>query len=220
MQVSSAVPEGKGVSSSASVEVASMAAIAAAHGNFIYQIFQTLRTVENHFVGAPCGVMDQMTSACGEANKLLAMVCQPAEIVGLVQIPSHIQFWGIDSGIRHRVGTYVGRKMIKSTASSILSWSLPNGDGLNLDDLDDVGVELLEDEASLDYLCNLSPHGYEALYAKVLPESMLGETFLKQYADHHDPVTVIDPKRTYGVRAPAKHPVYENFRVNRIEVAS
>lgn len=27
-------------------------------------------------MGAPCGVMDQMTSACGEANKLLAMVCQ------------------------------------------------------------------------------------------------------------------------------------------------
>ncbi|KAF0934040.1 hypothetical protein E2562_022554 [Oryza meyeriana var. granulata] len=33
-------------------------------------------TVENHVVGAPCGVMDQMTSACGEANKILAMVCQ------------------------------------------------------------------------------------------------------------------------------------------------
>ena len=32
--------------------------------------------VENSVVGAPCGVMDQMASACGEANKLLAMVCQ------------------------------------------------------------------------------------------------------------------------------------------------
>nr|POE99831.1 l-arabinokinase [Quercus suber] len=64
--------------------------------------------------------------------------------------------------------------------------SLPKGDGLNLDDLEDVGVELLEDEASLDYLCNLSPHRYEALYAKVLPESKL---------------------------APAKHPIYENFHV-------
>ncbi|XP_050264387.1 L-arabinokinase-like [Quercus robur] len=225
MLVSSAVPEGKGVSSSASVEVASMAAIAAARGLNICprDLALLCQKVENHIVGAPCGVMDQMTSACGEANKLLAMVCQPAEIVGLVEIPSHIRFWGIDSGIRHsiggadygsvRVGTYMGRKMIKSTASSILSRSLPNGDGLNLDDLEDVGVELLEDEASLDYLCNLSPHRYEALYSKVLPESMLGETFLEKYADHHDPVTVIDPKRTYGVRAPAKHPIYENFRV-------
>lgn len=35
IQVYSTVPEGKGVSSSASVEVASMSAIAAAHGKFI-----------------------------------------------------------------------------------------------------------------------------------------------------------------------------------------
>jgi galactokinase len=36
MLVSSAVPEGKGVSSSASVEVASMSAIAAAHGKMLH----------------------------------------------------------------------------------------------------------------------------------------------------------------------------------------
>lgn len=35
-----------------------------------------LHQVENYVVGAPCGVMDQMASACGEENKLLAMVCQ------------------------------------------------------------------------------------------------------------------------------------------------
>ncbi|GJU35831.1 thiol protease aleurain-like protein [Tanacetum coccineum] len=32
--------------------------------------------VENSVIGAPCRVMDQMASACGEANKLLTMVCQ------------------------------------------------------------------------------------------------------------------------------------------------
>ncbi|GJW76806.1 putative leucine-rich repeat domain-like protein, partial [Tanacetum coccineum] len=32
--------------------------------------------VENLIIGAPCHVMDQMASACGEANKLLTMVCQ------------------------------------------------------------------------------------------------------------------------------------------------
>lgn len=36
--------------------------------------------VENHVVGAPCGVMDQMASACGEANKLLAMICQVSAV--------------------------------------------------------------------------------------------------------------------------------------------
>ncbi|XP_062163501.1 L-arabinokinase-like isoform X1 [Alnus glutinosa] len=225
MLVSSAVPEGKGVSSSASVEVASMSAIAAAHGLNISprDLALLCQKVENHIVGAPCGVMDQMTSACGEANKLLAMVCQPAEIVGLVEIPSHIRFWGIDSGIRHsiggadygsvRIGTFMGCKMIKSIASSMLSQSSPSANGANLDELEADGVELLEAEASLDYLCNLSPHRYEALYAKMLPESMLGEMFLEKYADHSDSVTVIDHKRIYGVRAPAKHPINENFRV-------
>lgn len=96
-------------------------------------VFNHFHQVENHIVGAPCGVMDQMASSCGEANKLLAMICQvcivtsyqkqyfpalmtlwcycsllmqPAEIVGLVDIPSHIRFWGIDSGIRHRLVVY------------------------------------------------------------------------------------------------------------------
>ena len=54
---------------------------------------------------------------------------------------------------------------------------------------------------------------YEDLYVKILPESILGEAFLKKYADHGDPVTVIDPKRNYGLRAPTRHPIYENFRV-------
>lgn len=31
---------------------------------------------------------------------------QPAEVLGLVDIPAHIRFWGIDSGIRHRYGIW------------------------------------------------------------------------------------------------------------------
>ncbi|XP_010524568.1 PREDICTED: L-arabinokinase isoform X2 [Tarenaya hassleriana] len=223
--VSSAVPEGKGVSSSAAVEVASMSAIAAAHGLTISprDLALLCQKVENHIVGAPCGVMDQMTSACGEANKLLAMICQPAEVVGLVEIPNHIRFWGIDSGIRHsvggadyrsvRVGAFMGRKMIKSIASTMLSQSAASANGVSPDELEDEGVELLEAESSLDYLCNLSPHRYEAIYADMLPDSMLGETFIEKYSNHDDPVTLIDQKRSYSVRAPARHPIYENFRV-------
>ncbi|XP_027333905.1 L-arabinokinase-like isoform X1 [Abrus precatorius] len=224
MLVSSAVPEGKGVSSSASVEVASMSAIAAAHGLNISprDLAILCQKVENHIVGAPCGVMDQMASACGEANKLLAMICQPAEIVGLVEIPSHIRVWGIDSGIRHsvggadygsvRIGTFMGMKMIKARASEVLS-EMCAANGLNYEEVEQDDLELLKQEASLDYLCNLSPHRFEALYTKKIPESIGGETFLEEYKNHNDPVTIIDQKRTYGVKAPTMHPIYENFRV-------
>lgn len=59
-----------------------------------------------------------------------------------------------------RIGAFMGRKMVKSTASSMLSQSSSNANGTNPDELEDIGVELLESEASLDYLCNLSPHRY------------------------------------------------------------
>jgi hypothetical protein len=45
-----------------------------------------------------------MASALGEEGQLLALLCQPAEVQGCVNIPQSIQFWGIDSGIRHSVG--------------------------------------------------------------------------------------------------------------------
>ncbi|CAD6338439.1 unnamed protein product [Miscanthus lutarioriparius] len=223
--VSSAVPEGKGVSSSASVEVATMSAIAAAYGlNIIPRDLALLcQKVENHVVGAPCGVMDQMASACGEANKLLAMVCQPAEVKELVSIPTHIRFWGLDSGIRHsvgggdygsvRVGTYMGRKMIKCAASDLVSESLTSGPPVQSDGYKENGMGVLKSEAALEYLCNLPPHRYEAVYAKDIPEVISGEAFSEKYGDHNDTVTVIDPKRSYSVKAPTRHPIYENFRV-------
>ncbi|KAM0890914.1 hypothetical protein ACQ4PT_026699 [Festuca glaucescens] len=226
--VSSSVPEGKGVSSSASVEVATMSAIAAVYGlNIAPRDLAILcQKVENRIVGAPCGVMDQMTSACGEANKLLAMVCQPAEVKELVSIPTHIRFWGLDSGIRHsvggtdygsvRVGTYMGRKMLKCAASNLLSQSFPSTTTQSCDaseEYEKYGVELLKSEASLQYLCNLPPHRYEAAYARDIPEVITGDEFLEKYGDHNDAVTVVDPKRSYSVKAPTRHPIYENFRV-------
>jgi hypothetical protein len=68
----------------------------------------------------------QMASSLGEEGQLLALLCQPAEVQGLVPIPRHIRLWGVDSGIRHsvggadygsvRVGTYMGRTIIRQAA--------------------------------------------------------------------------------------------------------
>ncbi|PIN05397.1 Galactokinase [Handroanthus impetiginosus] len=228
--VISGVPEGKGVSSSAAIEVATMSAVVASHGLDIAprDLALLCQKVENHIVGAPCGVMDQMASACGEANKLLAMICQPAEVLGHVEIPSHIRFWGIDSGIRHsvggadygsvRIGTFMGRKMIKSMASERLNSSTSNHntqkvEGTNNNGTDENGMDLLETEVALDYLCNLSPHRYEESYVHKLPEFLLGNDFMENYEHHDDSITIIDKKCRYAVRAPTRHPIYENFRV-------
>ncbi|XP_024537180.1 L-arabinokinase isoform X2 [Selaginella moellendorffii] len=221
--VSSAVPEGKGVSSSAAVEVASMSAIAAAYGLEIEprQLAILCQKVENLIVGAPCGVMDQMTSACGEAYKLLAMVCQPAEVKEHVNIPTDVKFWGLDSGIKHsvggadygsvRVGAFMGRQMIAQLAAEKLSEKQDNGNGF--DEVDEVETEQLLDEKNLSYLCNLTTERYEASYANMLPETIEGKKFLDKYGSHKDSVTTILPQVSYPVKSPTAHPIYENSRV-------
>lgn len=51
----------------------------------------------------------------------------------------------------------MGMKMIKSKASEELS-QMCAANGLNYEEVEQDDIELLKQEASLDYLCNLSPH--------------------------------------------------------------
>lgn len=63
------------------------------------------RTVqaENLIVGAPCGVMDQLACSLGQEGELLAILCQPGQVVGHLPIPNGLKFWAIDSGAYHSV---------------------------------------------------------------------------------------------------------------------
>jgi galactokinase len=209
--ISSRVPEGKGVSSSAALEVGTMSAVAAAFEVEVAprELALLCQRVENLVVGAPCGVMDQMTSACGEENQLLAILCQPAELLGTILLPEDLAVWGLDSGVRHsvgggdygsvRVGAFMGYRIIAELS------------GLTVEQAGDTVV--ISDQRWGGYLANLVPSEFEERFATRLPESLLGNEFLARYGGTTDTVTSIDPGRTYAVRAPTAHAVYENSRV-------
>ena len=120
----STVPEGKGVSSSAAVEVASLFALARAANVDLSpeQAALACQKVENLVADAPCGVMDQLTSACGRSGHLLEILCQPATLCGHPRVPPGLAFFGIDSGVRHavsgadyrevRIAAFMGYRMI------------------------------------------------------------------------------------------------------------
>lgn len=59
----------------------------------------------------------------------------------------------------------------------------------------------------------LFKYRFEAVYGTELPESIAGKDFLEKYLGHDDTVTIIDENRSYAVKAPTRHPIYENFRV-------
>src|SRR5205085_3912030 len=90
--IRSEVPEGKGVSSSAALEVATMSAVAAGYRMELSprETAFLCQKVENLVARAPCGVMDQMTAACGERGRLLALLCQPGELKRAVELPREL----------------------------------------------------------------------------------------------------------------------------------
>jgi galactokinase len=213
--IDSRVPEGKGVSSSAALEVAVMQAVVAAYDIAMKPREMALlcHTVENLVAGAPCGVMDQMTAACGEEGRLLALLCQPAELVGTIPIPDEIAIWGLDSGVSHsvsgadygdvRVGAFMGYRMIADIA------------GLEICQDPQAWTVQIDDPHWRGYLANLSPPEFERAYAAHLPEQMSGAEFLSRFHGTTDSVSRISPERSYAVRVPTAHPIYENSRVRR-----
>ncbi|MCX6368033.1 MAG: GHMP kinase [Armatimonadetes bacterium] len=190
--LTSDVPLGAGVSSSAAIEVATMRAIAAAFAIELdgLTLARLCQRVENEWVGAPCGVMDQVTSACGAEGKLLLLRCQPHTIEGYTQVPTGWTVFGIDSCVKHSVGGtgYTGVRCAAFMGAKLL--------GL----------------APTDYLCNLTPESYRAL-GITLPDSLSGAVFLEQHGPTWDRVTTVDPKQHYPVLAATEHPIFENQRV-------
>jgi galactokinase len=213
--IDSAVPEGKGVSSSASLEVAAMQAVAGAYGIDASprEIAFLCQRVENLVAGAPCGVMDQMTAACGERDRLLVLLCQPGELRGTVAVPPDLAVWGIDSGIRHSVGgadygtvrtaAFMGYRMIADMAG--LTWR-ESGVG---------GRVAIDDPRWRGYLANVAPEEFEGSYASQLPDFVSGEEFLDRYSGTTDAVTSVSADRAYPVLQATRHPIREHDRVTR-----
>jgi galactokinase len=209
--VDSAVPEGKGVSSSAALEVAALAALAELwrvpfSGT---ELGRACQQIENHVVGAPCGVMDQMTSACGQTGRLLALLCQPAELRGYVALPEGVSLFGIDSGVRHavvgadyrqvRVAAFMGLRILAERLGARVR---SNGEG----------KVVLEGDPLAGYLANLLPEELTSALLDALPERISGAEFLARFGGISDLVTRVEPAVQYMVRAATIHPIYEHQR--------
>ena len=211
--VDSDVPEGKGVSSSAALEVSTIAVVAAAFDVELSaeQVAIAAQWAENTIAGAPCGIMDQMTSACGRADHLLRLRCRPSTIEGHVAIPTGYRFFGIDSGIRHAV---TGADYGTVRTAAFMGYRI-------IADLERLPVQmrgsraLVADYAWGGYLAAISPADFTSRFEPSLPEQMLGADFLARYGGITDSVTTVDPARVYRVRVATAHPVHENARVER-----
>jgi len=213
----STVPLGAGVSSSAAIEVAAMMNFAAwlnlLPGGGGEKTLDPLtlaalcQQVENRVVGAPCGIMDQVSSCAGEGGSLLRMVCQPHDLRPALKFPPGIRAVGINSNVKHSVG---GGMYGKTRCAAFM------GHAIILAKMREIGQaagkELLADPMN-GYLANLNPEDYKKHFRGGLPEQMAGEEFLQKFGGTVDKATQVDAAQTYHVQQATDHHVLEARRV-------
>jgi L-arabinokinase len=197
LNIRSTVPDGQGVSSSAALEIATLRAFneAAGLGQSAIELARLGQRAENLIVGASCGLMDQLASACGQPGALLPILCRPDSLYDPLPLPTGLTIVGWPSGVKHHVGAspystaraaaFMGKRMLEKIAGQ--SWKFTS----------EIPPKLF--------------HRFES----ALPESMTGEDFLSKYQSTDDPLTTIDPAHVYPARAATRFPIEENGRAHR-----
>ena len=128
MLITSDVPQGAGLSSSAALEIAV---------GYTFQVLNKLNILgeelallaqgaENNFVGVQCGIMDQFISALGRKDHALLIDCREL-IARPVPLPHDAKIVICDSGVRHEHGTsgYNDRRLECEEAVAVLKGPMP-----------------------------------------------------------------------------------------------
>jgi galactokinase len=98
VMLSSEVPLGSGLSSSAAIEVATGLALG---GLPSLDLAQLCRRAENHFVGLPSGIMDQYASIFGREHSAILLDCRSLESE-LVPLPE-VAIVAVNSMVKHEL---------------------------------------------------------------------------------------------------------------------
>ncbi len=120
----STVPVGGGLSSSASIEVATATALEALGGVRFDPIVKALlcQMAEHRYGGAPCGIMDQFASAMGRADHALLIDCRSHEPRLVPLRDPDVTVLIVNTNVKHEVsgGEYAQRRAACESAARAL----------------------------------------------------------------------------------------------------
>src|SRR5208283_4903038 len=142
------VPLGSGLSSSAALEVATALAVTSLIGvTYPGPVLARLcQRVENEFVGANCGIMDQFISANGKENHALLLDCRDLSFK-LAPIPPNVALVIANTMVKHSIagGDYPTRRRESEAGCAVIASHRPGVPFLRdatLEDLEKWGQEM------------------------------------------------------------------------------
>ena len=230
--INSEVNASMGVSSSAAIEVATLRALAslAQHTALALgapsdslsfhptEIAHLGQLAENRIVGAPCGLMDQLSVAYGQPLHLLPILCRPDVLYPNIPLPDGVVVVGWPSGIKHsvgespysvaRTGAFMGKRMMEDLVGVKVRFTAEFSPSTLLAPPAPLALQHQRPH-------HHQPHDERKPYASrlsLLPLSMLGADFIRRYGGVDDALSLIKPDLHYPVRDAFHFPIAENFR--------
>ena len=136
------VPLGAGLSSSASLEVATALAFTVSSGSAVprLELANLCQAAEHEYVGTRCGIMDQFIASFGVSGNALMLDCRSL-VYQLIRVPRDLRLAVCNSMVRHEhaSGEYNLRRADCEAGAKLLAQHLPGIHALR-----DVGIADLE----------------------------------------------------------------------------
>jgi galactokinase len=137
--VSSTLPSGAGLSSSAALEVA--VALALGFEGSAVDLARLCQRAEQRASGVPCGVMDQLASAAGVAGHALLLDCTTLAAEP-VPLPDDVEVVAVHSGERRElVGSAYAERRAQVEATEAIVGPLRDATVASLDEIDDAVLQ-------------------------------------------------------------------------------
>ena len=134
-RVSSTLPLGSGLSSSAALEVAT--ALALGDSGSPFEIAVRCQRAEQLASGVPCGIMDQLAITSATLGNAMLIDFSDNSVTN-VAIPDEAQFWVIHCGQERKlVGSAYGERRAQAEAAAALLGPLPQADMSSINALAD-----------------------------------------------------------------------------------
>jgi galactokinase len=112
--IESSVPYGGGLSSSASLEVATATLLEAMTGTTLGLVEKALlcQRAEHEYAGVPCGIMDQFASVMGQEGHLMLLDCRSQQIEQIPLTDPAVTVLIINTNVKHELsgGEYAERR--------------------------------------------------------------------------------------------------------------
>jgi len=118
LYVSSEVPAGSGLSSSAAIEIATAFALLGSHRMDPLDIALLGQRAESQFVGMPCGIMDQYASVFGRKGAAIQIDCRSLQHEYVI-LPDDVRILAVNSLVKHELGTSAYRERVAECQAAV-----------------------------------------------------------------------------------------------------